>query len=669
MAYHLGMGICQRVITNIKRFRPYFLSGFYLLLCLVGNAQQTRPVRYDTIRVNARSYMAISDSIYYFAKDTVIILPDSIRYRRDRQADTREFYETLKTRMGRRKLTKALFNALISVPRDPFQVDSLLIGKSTDPYAPYEGKIVGEISLNKLTVFGPEVNDTTKQAKSGVQRVFNDLHWKTSGNVIRNNFLLKPGQVIRAAEMSDAERVLRELEFIRDARIEVRPRAGSDTVDLVIITQDVFPYTFEIEPRDFDAGVLDLGHRNLFGLGYELDYRVQISNNREQVFNWFSRFRIPNIRRTFTTGEITYGNTFRERGLRASINRDFISPEIMTGGGAEYARVESMYERFNRQDTLLEEFYARSIVRDAWLGRAFRLGLANPDADQRTRLVLAARYAKTHFLERPFGISENENQFFHSSERIYGSISLSQRRFFRDRLVYGYGRTEDIPVGYLFEFTKGYEWREFYNRDYWGARASVGKYIGNLGYFYALAGYETHLREDRSREQGWVKLETRYVSNLLQIREWRFRQFVTFRYDQGINRFEDEWVTVNNLEGIRGLNSLFFRDTHKLTLNLETVAFTPIDLIGFRVAIYGFTDIGYITDGSKNIWAGTALTGVGAGIRIRNDNLTFKAFEVRFAYFPNVPMGLKNNSTDFAGSPRVRFNDFNTTRPGPRPFR
>jgi hypothetical protein len=510
------------------------------------------------------------------------------------------------------------------------------------------------------------VDDTTNQAKSWTQQAFNSLHWKTSGNVIRNNFLLKQGQRITAAEMADAERVLRELPFLRDARIELVPRLDSDTVDIVIVTQDVFPYNFEIEPRDIDAGVLDLNHRNLFGLGYELDYRMQISNNREQVFNWFTKFRIPNIRRTFTVGEFTYGNTFRERGWRALVQRDFLTPDIMLGGGAEASRVEKMYERFVPEDTLINEFYALSVNHDLWLAKAFRVG---SDLSSRTRLVLAMRYDKSKFLERPFEVEPNENRFFHSYERVIASIGLSQRRFYRDRLVFAYGRTEDIPVGYLFEISGGLENREFYNRRYFAAKGSMAKFYRNVGYFFGGLGYESFYLGDNTREQGRVDADFRFISNLLQIENWRFRQFITVSYTQGINRFQDEFITINNRDGVRGLNNPFFRGEHRLNLNLETVAFTPLDIIGFRVAVYGFTDIGYINRGDANIWAGTGYTGLGAGLRIRNDNLTFRAFEIRFAYFPNVPMGVKSTSTDFAGSPNVRFNDFNITRPGPRIFR
>jgi hypothetical protein len=338
----------------------------------------------------------------------------------------------------------------------------------------------------------------------------------------------------------------------------------------------------------------------------------------------------------------------------------------MIGGGAEVSHVERMYERFVPEDTLINEFYATSANQDYWLAKAFRIGR---DPTSRTRFVIAARFDQRHYLERPFEVEEKKNRFFHSYDRFIASVGLSQRRFFRDRLVYAYGRTEDIPVGYLFEVSSGWEKREFYSRRYFGAKGSMGKYFREAGYFFGGLSYESFYLDDKSREQGRIDADFRFISNLLGTGGWRFRQFLTLSYTKGINRFQDEFITINNRDGVRGLNNPFFRGEHRLNVNIETVAFTPLDIVGFKVAVYGFGDVGYITGGDQNIRSSKPYTGIGAGLRIRNDNLAFRAFEVRLAWFPNVPAGMDSSSIDFAGSPGARFKDFNITKPGPQVFR
>ncbi len=635
-------------------------------LCL---AQRTKVIKYDTLRLPEKSYIVIADSIYFFESDTVLILADSIKYRRDSKQMAAEFYDNLKNRMGRRKLTKALFDALISIPREQLVVDSMILTKSTQPYALYEGKIIGDVTLNKLTVFGPEVDDTTKRAKTIFQRAFNTLHWKTSGNVIRNNLTVKKGEKVTSAGLADAERILRELPFIRDARIEVVPRPNSDTVDLILITQDVFPFSFNIEPRDIDAGILDMDQRNLFGLGYEFDNRLQIANNQDQVFNYRGRLRVPNIRRSFTVGELTLSNNFRERGIRANIYRDFITPQTKWAGGMDLSHLQERSERFVPIDTSTLFFYNTYNQQDIWLGRAFRLGLANPEADERTRLILSGRFKRTDFLNRAFFVTETTNQLFQNSTLFLGAIAISQRNYYKDRLIYGYGRTEDIPIGYYVEATFGLEKREFYDRNYIGFKASRGSFINKLGYLYSSVSFETFLRAGGAKEQGRIDLEQLFFTNLLEIDRWRFRQFITFQYTHGFNRFNDEFITINNEDGVRGLSSPFFRGTQRLKLNFETVAFTPIEAVGFRVALYGFADIGFINRSNVNVFSGRMYNGVGLGFRIRNDNLTFRAFEMRLAYYPNLPSDISPFGLDFSGSTSARFNDFITTRPGQGDFR
>jgi hypothetical protein len=656
----------NRFILNI------FFCVFAGLICTEAFGQtppQTIP-RYDTIKVPRKSYMVINDSIYYFANDTVLIIPDETKYkiRKDPKEAAKVFYEDMKSRMGRRKLTKQLFDALVSMPSEDFSLDSLNKVKSRNQYRPYDGLIVGEVTLNKLTVFGPEVSDTTKEARTFFQKTFNSLHWKTSGNVIRNNFTVKPGQRVRANDLADAERILRELPFIRDARLIMIPRANSDTVDIEIVTQDVFPYSMSIEPRDVDAGILDLNHRNLFGQGYEFDNRLQYDEGKEQTFNYQGSFRIPNIRRTFTVGELKYSNTFRERGWQTRITRDFITPDIKYAGGVEINQLELRGERFIPQDTSMLFFPYSFDQQNVWLGRAFKLGFKNTEQNQRSRLIVSGRFSNIHYINRPFEIKADTNQTFHSSRFWVGSLAFTERRFFKDRLIYGYGRTEDIPIGHLVELLYGYEQREFYDRRFMGARASIGGYVGNLGYFYSQLSLESFFRENKP-EQGLLFSEFQFFSNLIDLRSWKFRQFVTLNYTRGINRFEDEFVTINNRDGVRGLSSPFFRGTQRLNLNVETVAFTPLDVVGFRFAFYGFTDIGYINSSDVNILSGTVYQGVGIGLRVRNDNLTFKAFEIRFAYYPNSPAGIKPYGIDFSSSSGSRFRDFVITQPGQREFR
>ncbi|GAG86710.1 unnamed protein product, partial [marine sediment metagenome] len=162
-----------------------------------------------------------------------------------------------------------------------------------------------------------------------------------------------------------------------------------------------------------------------------------------------------------------------------------------------------------------------------------------------------------------------------------GLIFLFPRQYYKSNLIYNYGTIEDIPYGFLLEFTGGYENNEFYNRYYTGVEFSHGNFYKNLGYFHTKIGFAGFLSEQQYR-QGLFHLKSSYFTNLLPFNNFHVRQFINIDYNIGIRRFEDEYINISNENGIRGLSSDSLKGTHRLTMSLETVAFSPFYVYGFR---------------------------------------------------------------------------------------
>lgn len=596
-----------------------------------------------------------------FDKDTVLILPDTVFYK-----VKSNFYHRLKDKWYQRRFTKQLFDFLFSLPSDDFKIDTTQFVKSENPFLTYQGKTIGDISLVKLEALGTRMDDLNKRPESVVQKFGNTVNFKTRDRVIRNNLLFAPGDTINAAVLADNERILRELPYIRDSRIRVIPRPDNpDIVDLEILTKDVVSLSFDFEARDFDSGVLRVDHKNIFGSGHELDNRFAVDNSSEQKFSYQLRYRVPNIKRTFTSLEIRYADTENLDVTSLRIQRDFVSPAIKYAGGLEWSQQTLRERRLENiiSDLEFDEVFVTQQFdyQDAWLARAFPLRISDPVLRDRTRLIVSGRLSNIDFLQRPT-VLKDQNQRFHNRFRAIGGIGLSQRRYFKDRLIFGYGRTEDIPYGMSVEFLAGQEWGEFYDRTYLGARVSRGGYIGLLGYFFTGFTVEG-FKYNRKTEQGVFRADFRYISNLIDLNQWKFRQFITFNYTKGFNRFDSEFIDIRSRNGIRGLDSHTLRGTQRLLLNIETVSFTPLQLLDFRLAVFGFADIGKINDGKRDIFKEKSQTGFGIGFRIRNDNLTFNAVEIRLAYYPNVPIGIDTIDLDLSGNSGFRFNDFFVSQP------
>ncbi|WP_452608932.1 hypothetical protein [Roseivirga echinicomitans] len=624
-------------------------------------------MNYDTLQLPKNTTIILKNSRLSFNKDTTLILPDTVFYK-----VSGNFYQQLQGKWSQRKFTKSLFDLLFSLPSDDFKLDTTQLLKSENPYKNHSGKIIGNISLIKLKALGTRLDKPEERPKSFVQKAGNTINFNTRERVILNNLLFSSGDAVDPLIIADNERILRELPYIKDARIYLKPRADDpNIVDVEIITKDVLALTVGVEARDFDSGVLRINHKNIFGSGHEIDNRFAVDNSSDQQFSYQVRYRIPNIKRSFVSFEVSYANTVNKDFSSIKLQREFISPKIKFAGGIE---VTNQRLRFWELSNIVseEEYDIQTInehfdYQDFWLARAFPINLKDPVLDERTRLIVSGRVSNIKFSLRPT-VDTDLNQQFHNRTLAVASIGITQRRYFKDQLIFGYGRTEDIPYGAKVELVGGYEWAEFGNRYFLGGKVGRGGYVGNVGYFLGGISLESFLK-NKTFEQGLFKTEFRFFSALVDLKRWKFRQFVNVSYTYGLDRFPNEFIDIRNKNGIRGLETNTLRGTQRFLVNIETVSFTPLEVVDFKFAIFGFYDFALINDGQRDIFREKVQSGFGLGLRIRNDNLTFKAIEIRLAYYPDAPFGIPMTDLDLSGNSGFNFSDFLITRPSPSIFK
>ncbi len=609
------------------------------MLCntaLIGQEQSdTAIVQMDSVLLPQNYIIVISDSALYAQEDTLLILPDTLEYiiQPTPSDKTKEFYETLKNKFYRTKLTKELYDLLFTdIPATPQASEETEEStKSTDPYLPYEGKIIGNIRIKKVNVFGTSIDDTTRQIDSWIVNTGNRLHINSRAWVISKNLLVQKGDLLDPFELADNERIIRELAFIQDARIKVAPRgAESDTVDLVLITKDVWSISAGIKPKGFMEGTFNITDRNIIGLGHELHNDIILSPDEDQTWGYEGIYRIPNTFGAFVTSELNYANYYLKNGYGFKIYRNFLTPEMKYAGGLELSKQELMRELMVSDTSFLRFPYGYGL-QDLWLGRSFLMKRKN---DARTQLIFSGRYTRRNFFERPV-IEADSNRIYHNTSSVVASIGYASKEYYKGFYIYGFGRTEDIPEGSLAEVTGGIEYGEFHKRYYGGIRLARGIMFSGKGYFYSEANVGGFLR-DGTFEQGVVNFDANMFSNLYHLNNYAIRHFLGMEYTRGIRRFKEEFITINDEYGIRGLNSTILRGTKKLALNWETLVFIPFQPIGFQFAFFGFADFGLISQ-EKNVFKGDFYTGFGLGLRIRNDNLTFNTFQIRLGYYPKTP--------------------------------
>jgi hypothetical protein len=189
---------------------------------------------------------------------------------------------------------------------------------------------------------------------------------------------------------------------------------------------------------------------------------------------------------------------------------------------------------------------------------------------------------------------------------------------------------------------------------YTGVEFSRGRHHEHFGYLTTLLAFGTFWEKGISAD-ATARLEMRYFSDLFRLERWYLRQFVTFSAAH-IDRKQGTELLDLNGDQLFGFRSTLVTGTHRQLLKLETVAYAPYRLLGFRFAPVLLAGFGTIGDSADPLFSGRIHTSLGMGILIRNENLLVKTFEFSLSFYPYVPE--ENGWVLDVG----RFNNF-TTRP------
>jgi hypothetical protein len=354
----------------------------------------------------------------------------------------------------------------------------------------------------------------------------------------------------------------------------------------------------------------------------------------------------------------TYANTYRREGVFFDLERQFLLTTTRWGGGLSFYR-------FTRSDYLVDydrfiiDFPLNYMAVDLWNGYAVHL---NDNSSSGMQLVLSGRFRHMKFFERPEPSVEGRQ--YYSGSRLYmGSISLSKRNYIRDRLIYSYGITEDIPKGFLHEWVFGFDDNEFTDRWYSHLYFSTGSLIRyKPSYLFASVGVGSFFNS-RHLEQGQIEFNGNYISRLFNVGQQKARQFVRLQYLRGFRRFDEETLFLKDDVGIRGFYSKQATGKQRVVLNLETVVFQRKTIAGFNLAFFGFGDLGIIGSEKKAVFKGDYYSGIGGGIRIRNENLVFKTIQIRLAVYPNHPQDASGFGFIFTEMGHEDFYSFQPRKP------
>jgi len=621
-----------------------------LISSLAGFSQEETysRLKLDSVALKRGQVLIIHDKTYLVKRDTVFIIPSSIKYSiKEDKGDL--YFSNLEQKVAKHKWTKELHNIIITPKHKIVKSDSLKTSLAVNQFISYAGRPIRHIKIKQLDVFGPTILDTTRYPKSWIERTGNKMHFTSKKYLIVNSLLFKEGDNVKPETLADNERILRGLPYLEDAFISVHSVGElNDSVDVTVITKDVWSEAFNIQINNISSGQVQFWNRNIFGFGHEVQNNIPVDSRKHQIVGYDGHYKINNIAGTFIKGAFSYLNSFNTESFGLSLDRGFITPNIKYAGGISI--VNSNTKTYFKVDTSFSFIPLKFNKFDGWIGRSFVINSHNGFSKLRQNITFLAGISRDRFIKRP-DITQNSYYQFQNKTLVLGTISFERQSFFKSNLIYSFGRTEDIPVGTQVQFTFGIENNEFFKRKYFSNNIKFGKFFGNFGYAYTEVATGGFVNNANKPEQAEFQVSTHYFSNIFTIGQFNFRQFLNLSYTRGIHRYSNEHLTMNNELGIAGFMNDSIIGNRRFNMHWETVCFTPWYVYDFRFVLFAFADHSWIKQNEGSLFDRWPYTGIGLGIRIRNERLVFNTIQIRFTLYPNIPAHSRSEFFDISGEP------------------
>jgi len=543
-------------------------------------------------------------------------------------------------------------------------VSTVKVQESNRNFDAFSSKIIRNVEIEVLDVFGASIANMDRQANSSLEKTGNLVHIRTKNFLIKNKLLFYRGEQLDPLKLSETERLIRQSKNIYDARVIAVPIDNNpDSVDIIVRVQDVWSITgsVAVDPLKLN-GNLNLRDVNFMGLGNELSGKIHYNNAwTNGKTRYEGVYSIYNIQKTFISGNVFYRYLEPYKTYGITLNRDFFSPLTKWAGGVNLnwqdiddplVNVDSAYVgqniTFNQQDIWLG--FATDFKRDRFIRNE-------------NHFLVSGRVLRNNYLNAP--TADSLRFFFQDNCLFLFNFGYAYRRFYKDSFIFGFGRTEDIPIGRSLIFTTGYNKGNYVSLPYYGVKATQSSNIAKVGYISIGLEAGGYRRSDQWYNSV-ISGELLYFSPMIKLGNWYWRHFFWNRMILGYNNEEGLFVNVDKSQGVRGLSGgIFTRGTQKYVINYESNFFTPINVAGFRIALVLFTDIAFLSEQNQSVFKSRVFKAYGFGLRFKNDHLIFRTLQLSFAYYPDAGPDLRSFRFFEETRPFFQFNREQTNKPLP----
>ena len=532
--------------------------------------------------------------------------------------------------------------------------------KLSNPFLPFANKIIRSVEVFPLG-FNRNMDDTILKRNNKWVTLANRFHSDTRVNVIRKNLFFKAGDKFLPLLVSDNEVYLRDLPFLRDARIQVEPVEGTaDTIDVIVFTRDVFSIggRFSINTKRARA---ELREENFLGTGNEISSSGLLDKNRSPNAGVGAGFKFYNVGGSFLNWYGQYENfnaalqsgSLQENLYTTNLEKPFINRYTQWTAGLDLSLHLTQNAYFT--DSLYSSDYQyRYHTVDLWAGYNFGYKQKKGrDSEKRLRHFVSGRIFYNRFSEVPKKYDTSFYYLFANRNGALFSYTLYRQNFYRTNYLYTFGRNEDVPVGISAGIVAG--WANVENRrtPYYGLELELARFSKRLYYSnikFRLGGFH---RGGRMEDVNLLFSLDHFTRLNDWGRNWMNRNFLNFSYTRQFNYRYNDPLFLRSEFGLPYFPNIPYPADERATLRIESDFYNRRLLLGFRFAPFIFGDVSFLRGLGHDTTSFKGYPAVGAGIRTRNENLVFETIELRGFYFPVILQNMKHWKVNL--STRVRF--------------
>lgn len=544
-------------------------------------------------------------------------------------------YKKIKNVADKSKFATLIYNAVFVEPK-PEEYPSKPVSKEekiVNPYLKYENRIIRKIVVKVYDPFGHSIKDTIEPKNNFFQRAGNSLHVSSRQWIIINKLLFKENEPLIPLSLSESERLLRQTIYVNDARIFISDVENSDNVDVYVIVQDKWTVNMPVVISDITS-YLRFRNENLFGTGNQFEQYVGLT--RPDMMDYSGYYNLSNIDNTYISSRIYYETNKDVTSVGLAFDRPFFSPLTKWAGGASYKKTWRYYAYTDSVNGVIKQLRLDNSVYDIWVGRSIKINSKKRFFNQSTNVIYGVRYYTNKFDKRPSFTIDAQKTNSNASAFI-GNVGFAVQQFYKDKFIYRFGANEDVPHGLIVQFLYGVTENEFSASKYYlGAEIARAKHF-KFGYLSATVScgmfFSKSIQNDITSS-----FKVNYFSDLFRMGKWYLREFANVNFVSGINKATSGKIVFSSDE-LYGFNSGSLDGNSKMVLNLETVAYAPYNLIGFRLAPTALIGMGMIGDKQNKLMKSNLYQAYALGLMVRNENLLSSTFQVTYGLYPFLPSG------------------------------